>query len=569
MSTNYKVIFLLLFGVIILGVGIFGWIISDKTTVERTIEENNSHQEIPLDTESPTQADWSTVDNLYAFSKMYGYIKYFHPSDEASQIDWDLFAIYGVQRVLEVKSETELKGILEELFAPLAPTMRIYFDGEEGMDHNLYTISDDTSNLQKITWQHMGVGLGKYPYKSARVVLPIEGPVLTLEDVINEGTIDLSNNQWYRISPQNNSIDYKLFEEYPEIDHKVTRQVSDRLALQMPLVLLHDEQGTIGSTVEIKERYQQLVKEINEMKLKTPHDRDVRLANIVIAWNVFQHFYPYFDVVDVSWEDILLQTLSEAYEDTSKDEFLKTFNKMLAALEDGHGGVYTTNSSQWAQLPFIVDWIEEQLVVTVSKDEEMVLPGDIIVSINGMPAEEYLEEQEQYISGSPHNKRYVAMNNFVRGHQNSGSIQLEIKRDQLLFEITPLYIKSNTEIIDFFDRDYTIKEVEDDIYLVNLTTVQENDLNQYIKELEEAKGIIFDIRAYPDWQTAKKIISHIITEPVMSPKLNIPTIIYPDQEKKYHYDTSWEIAPQNPYFKGKIVFLQYHGTKRRPEVFTG
>ena len=28
------------------------------------------------------------VDNLRTFAKAYGYVKYFHPSDEASDIDW-------------------------------------------------------------------------------------------------------------------------------------------------------------------------------------------------------------------------------------------------------------------------------------------------------------------------------------------------------------------------------------------------------------------------------------------------------------------------------------------------
>jgi hypothetical protein len=36
------------------------------------------------------------TDNIRAFSKLYGYVRWFHPSDEAQQIDWDKFAIYGV-----------------------------------------------------------------------------------------------------------------------------------------------------------------------------------------------------------------------------------------------------------------------------------------------------------------------------------------------------------------------------------------------------------------------------------------------------------------------------------------
>jgi len=35
--------------------------------------------------------------NIYAFARIYGYIKYFYPSDEAANTDWDVFSIYGLK----------------------------------------------------------------------------------------------------------------------------------------------------------------------------------------------------------------------------------------------------------------------------------------------------------------------------------------------------------------------------------------------------------------------------------------------------------------------------------------
>jgi len=36
------------------------------------------------------------IENIGTYDKIYGYVKHFHPSDEASAIDWDRFAIYGM-----------------------------------------------------------------------------------------------------------------------------------------------------------------------------------------------------------------------------------------------------------------------------------------------------------------------------------------------------------------------------------------------------------------------------------------------------------------------------------------
>ena len=62
------------------------------------------------------------IQNLRAFAKLYGYVRYFHPSDEASRIDWDRFAIYGCRTVKNAKSTEELRSVLQGLFYPIAPT---------------------------------------------------------------------------------------------------------------------------------------------------------------------------------------------------------------------------------------------------------------------------------------------------------------------------------------------------------------------------------------------------------------------------------------------------------------
>jgi hypothetical protein len=42
-----------------------------------------------------TKDSTTTVQNLRTFAKIYGYVRYFHPSDEASEINWQRFLLYG------------------------------------------------------------------------------------------------------------------------------------------------------------------------------------------------------------------------------------------------------------------------------------------------------------------------------------------------------------------------------------------------------------------------------------------------------------------------------------------
>lgn len=69
-----------------------------------------------------------------AFAKTYGYVKYFHPSDEASKIDWDQFAIYGAGEVEKCTSDNEHIATLKRLFTPLAPSIRFYKSKEKAIE---------------------------------------------------------------------------------------------------------------------------------------------------------------------------------------------------------------------------------------------------------------------------------------------------------------------------------------------------------------------------------------------------------------------------------------------------
>lgn len=76
------------------------------------------------------------IENLKTFAKVYGFIKYFHPSDEASEINWNKFASYGASQVWPCTSREELIQKLQDIFEPIAPSIK--FSTEK---LNLYDIS--------------------------------------------------------------------------------------------------------------------------------------------------------------------------------------------------------------------------------------------------------------------------------------------------------------------------------------------------------------------------------------------------------------------------------------------
>jgi C-terminal processing protease CtpA/Prc len=73
--------------------------------------------------------DAHELGNLVAFTRLLGYLRYFHPSDGALVADWDAVAVAGMGKVENASTPDRLAGVLSELVAPVAPTVRVHRTG--------------------------------------------------------------------------------------------------------------------------------------------------------------------------------------------------------------------------------------------------------------------------------------------------------------------------------------------------------------------------------------------------------------------------------------------------------
>ncbi|HEY5550739.1 MAG TPA: hypothetical protein VIK52_02545, partial [Opitutaceae bacterium] len=116
-----------------------------------------------------THPNKATIESLAQFARLYGYVRFFHPSDEAAVIDWDRFAVLGAREILAMDSLAETRETLERLFRPVAPTMVLGTD----TDVTPRNLPDANRRGVRLTfWEHFGVKLAGRPssYRSRRVI---------------------------------------------------------------------------------------------------------------------------------------------------------------------------------------------------------------------------------------------------------------------------------------------------------------------------------------------------------------------------------------------------------------
>lgn len=327
-------------------------------------------------------------------------------------------------------------------------------------------------------------------------------------------------------------------------------KLGNGVSAQVPLSLWSDTEGTVPHP-------RRRVRPVSlAMPPTTSRDRATRLAAVVIAWNIFQHFYSYFDFLQTDWSSILGNCLGHAATDKDELGFLATLRFLTAQLHDGHAAISHPTEGPPFRAPITWDWIENRLVVTnMETGENEIHPGDVVRAIDGHPVATLLEQKQRDESGATKEWiRWMALLRLAIGQRNSNvSFDIESPAGQVytkqLRRTLPLYPFRIEPTIG------KVKEVRPGMFYVNLVEVSTDEFEKsIIPRIENAKGIIFDARGYIT--IADRILGHLTDDTMVSQRWQVPHVVRPDREGlSFSQRKQWSIKPDRPRLRAPCVFL--------------
>jgi C-terminal processing protease CtpA/Prc len=101
------------------------------------------------------------LTNLTALTRLLGYVRFFHPSDQVAGLanaDWDALAMAGVERVEAARDPRELAAALSDLVAGIAPTVRVLpFSPSAQSAVEPSENAGDGGVIRWLAWRHEGV----------------------------------------------------------------------------------------------------------------------------------------------------------------------------------------------------------------------------------------------------------------------------------------------------------------------------------------------------------------------------------------------------------------------------
>tara|TARA_R110002167_G_scaffold96637_3_gene255761 strand:+ start:303 stop:2492 length:2190 start_codon:yes stop_codon:yes gene_type:complete len=440
-------------------------------------------------TERPSPA---ALENLEAFARLYGYVRWFSAMSDPSDPRWTVIAVEGVRDVEQAQGQDDLVRRLQRWFEPMAPGL-VLGTAPLGAGPD----APNESGLSR--WRHTGVAFANPAYRSERVAAAV--PEVWRADLVGG------------------------------------------LAVSLPATAVVPE----GQTVPVSDR---------SMRNASSEDRAVRLGGVVIAWNVFRHFYPYFEDDGRAWDDGLLNLLADAAAAPDGPAYKAMLERMVARLDDGHG--YVGPDTETFTLPLVWQRVEGALVITglPSGADPGLSVGDRVLTVDGQPVAVRLAQEQEQVFASTSGRRVLQAAERLRSRETDEPVELEIERGdgaRSRVYVRPVPVARMADVLAE-PRPAPVTWLPERTWYFDLTRLDNAALSEALARVQPEQSVIFDVRGYPGRINAA-FLGHLSTSGVTTPPFRIPVDLLPEARSRSWETVGWSVTPKAPLFSGRIAFL--------------
>lgn len=462
---------------------------SNTADQDREFDEGSGISDVPL---NPV-----TIQNLAVLGKVWGYLKYYHPSVASGEYNWDYALFRILPRVIHAKSQDERNSVLTQWVKKLPEYEKTTTNLLANRDVKL------TPDLAWIDAENLGPELA------------------TLLDDVKSG---LRSDEHYYIATA------------PRVGNAEFRHENSYAHMSLP-------------------------------------DAGFRLLSLYRYWNIIQYYFPYKNLIDDNWNDVLTEFIPRFVKANDELTYKLTCLALFAKINDSHatfrGNDRTMHSFNGTRmLPVEITFIENKATVTAYLNkqlgEETALKiGDVIESIDNQSIEEIIRERLPVTPASnyPTQLRDIA-NALIRTNSSKLNIQYsngKVNQSTSISSFQPEAIGAAY----FLRRDTCFKMIDPGIAYIYPGTIKNAYLPAIMEEVRSSKGLIIDFRCYPSDFILFTLSEYLLPQPTPFTRVSFGSIQAPGV---FYLGNEITAGKENPdYFKGKVIIIVNEKTQSSAE----
>lgn len=453
------------------------------------------------------------IPDLRAFSELVHQVRYFYPSEAVEHSDWDSF--------------------LRDSFKVLRDTSR-----DDRAEKGLELIQ----------------AIAPYVERNAALLPPVDS--------------DDRVNSWIQSGASTNHIYYRYLAEgtfqeltqlpfYTKQTYYTTSYQGQAVHIPLHIPIDSPLQGTVYQAG-------------NPYNLVTNMTgTETCMAAVSSMWAEIQHFWPYFDQVEVNWSQAHSPLLNACT--GPKEEISLKVNEQFSLLRDNHMWISYPDElmpKNLYELPFRLSYIEDKALVVNRTDflSLQVKLGDELVSINGQSVSDWLEYYKGRVFKTGRMEKEQTLDLLTR-YSDSRLVDMTFRKPAgeqynvtsatVHYEVTGEY-KGQGSTPRY---DELVRYHEGGVAQLMAYNVTLENLPQVKQLLEKASSIVIDFRHYPSsFQGWQRLFSWMLSTESRSCELDYRHQLQPDQSEILENVFRQTITPEGAGVGVPLVALSAHSS---------
>ncbi|ACX65392.1 S41 family peptidase [Paenibacillus sp. Y412MC10] len=298
-------------------------------------------------------------------------------------------------------------------------------------------------------------------------------------------------------------------------------------------------------------------------------DTGYRLLGLFRYWNIIEYYFPYKDVIEEDWDQVLLEFIPKMIDGSDYDSYFMTLAELTTRIHDSHvylGGKNRESITEYFgtyRLPVNFVEINNQIVISTVYNKCGLEVGDIVLKVGDKSIDELLEDRRKYISQSREDTSAHFFNALFRTHQKNMDVTVIRQGKTMNISAT-----SSLQEMNYFVYTKSQAMENGEIYYINAGLLVDGEIDSIMKKWWDTKGLIVDLRNYPSSSVDYKLAQYLIPSEEEFAKASLPNRAVPGE---YYFEPLTSVKPQrkdDEVYKGKVVILINEHTMSNGEFTT-